>query len=68
MSGIVLKTAVQPPPSTVADLVASLDAMVQRSVSVRDVLIAVDAAKGPLAERLENHLETRIGQKGLHSR
>jgi pyruvate-formate lyase-activating enzyme len=65
MSGIVPNTAVQPSPSTVADLVASLDARVQRSVSVRDALIAVDAAKHPLVEQLENQLTSRIGAKAL---
>ena len=49
----------------IVDLVADLDGAVQQSLSIRDVLIAVDAARDPLVEHLENHLRSRLAAKAI---
>src|SRR5579863_6898246 len=64
MLGIFPNTAILPP-STIVDLVANLDGVVRQSLLVRDLLIAVEAARDPLVERLEDHLKSRIGAKAL---
>jgi MoaA/NifB/PqqE/SkfB family radical SAM enzyme len=64
MLSAIRKKTVPPPPSRVAEIVSHLEGKLQGS-PLLDVLTAVDAAKGPLADQLEGLLKSRVGAKAL---
>jgi hypothetical protein len=65
MPGTILKKAVLPPPSQVADLVCQLDRKLQGNLPILDVLLAVDGARGPLVSYFSNHLKSRVEAMAL---
>ena len=65
MPGTLPKKTVHPLSSLVADLALHLDGKLQQISPVLEVLLAVDAARGPLLEHLGTNLRSLAGAKAL---